>query len=177
MATMRTLTVALDWTPNTNHTGLYVAKAKGWFAEAGLDVLLKSPLDFEGSYSGELNTDAEKDFPTPCGKVAAGAADFAMNSPEGCIGWNTPPPGSARPKLRAVAAMLQAQTSAIVTLKSSGLDRPAKLDGKVYASYAARYEGRIVQKLLQVSFVARRCLVVRVFAAPEFGQTIVRPWD
>ena len=48
-----------------------------------------------------------------------------------------------------VAVLLQKQTSTIVTLKSSGLDRPAKLDGKVYASYAARYEGRIVQKLIQ----------------------------
>eukprot|EP01052_Picozoa_sp_SAG31_P040743 SAG31_NODE_5981_length_2227_cov_3.720395_1_plen_367_part_00 len=145
----RKLTVALDWTPNTNHTGLYIAKAKGYYAEVGLEVELKSPMDFTGSYSGELGTDAEHDFPTPCGKVAAGEADFAMNSPEGCVGWNTPPPGSTRPKLKAIAALLQTQTSAIVTLKSSGLDRPAKLDGKTYASYAARYEGRIVQKLLQ----------------------------
>ena len=38
---------------------------------------------------------------------------------------------------------------AIVTLKSSGITRPAQLDGKVYASYAARYEGRIVAKLIQ----------------------------
>jgi ABC-type nitrate/sulfonate/bicarbonate transport system substrate-binding protein len=30
--------LALDWTPNTNHTGLYVAQQLGWFAEAGLDV-------------------------------------------------------------------------------------------------------------------------------------------
>lgn len=149
MAELRKLTVALDWTPNTNHTGFYVAKAKGWFADAGLEVELKSPMEFEGSYSGELNTDAAMEFPTPCGKVAAGLADFAINSPEGCVGWNTPPPGSARPKLRAVAAMQQKQTAAIVTLKSSGIDRPAKLDGKAYASYAARYEGRIVQKLLQ----------------------------
>ena len=54
----RKLLVALDWTPNTNHTGLYIAKAKGWYAEAGLEVQLKSPMEFEGSYSGELNTDA-----------------------------------------------------------------------------------------------------------------------
>lgn len=32
--------------------------------------------------------------------------------------------------LQAVAAVLQQDTSAIVTLKSSGIDRPAKLDGK-----------------------------------------------
>lgn len=28
--------VALDWTPNTNHTGLYVAKDLGYYAEEGL---------------------------------------------------------------------------------------------------------------------------------------------
>ena len=25
--------IVLDWTPNTNHTGIYAAKEKGWFAE------------------------------------------------------------------------------------------------------------------------------------------------
>jgi ABC-type nitrate/sulfonate/bicarbonate transport system substrate-binding protein len=30
--------IALDWTPNTNHTGLYVAQQEGWFSQAGLDV-------------------------------------------------------------------------------------------------------------------------------------------
>jgi len=40
--------------------------------------------------------------------------------------------------LQAVAALLQDDTSAIVTLESSGIDRPAKLDGCVYASYGAR---------------------------------------
>jgi len=148
--TSRRLTVALDWTPNTNHTGFYVAKAKGWFAEEGLDVIFKSPSDFEGSYSGSLSDDAAKVFPTPCHSVASGQADFGINSPEGCVGWNSPEKDSTRKtKLVAVAALLQKQTSAIVTLKSSGIDRPAKLDGKVYASYAARYEGRIVQKLIQ----------------------------
>ncbi|TIX37445.1 MAG: myristoyl transferase, partial [Mesorhizobium sp.] len=34
--TQQTVTVALDWTPNTNHVGLYVAQAKGFYAEAGL---------------------------------------------------------------------------------------------------------------------------------------------
>jgi ABC-type nitrate/sulfonate/bicarbonate transport system substrate-binding protein len=33
-----TVRVALDWTPNTNHTGLFVAQQEGWFADAGLDV-------------------------------------------------------------------------------------------------------------------------------------------
>ena len=44
--------------------------------------------------------------------------------------------------------MLQKDTSAVVTLKSSGIDRPSKLDGKRYASYGARYAA----DLSQISF-------------------------
>ena len=39
----------LDWTPNTNHTGLYVAKEKGYFKEAGLDVDIKLPPEDSSS--------------------------------------------------------------------------------------------------------------------------------
>jgi len=28
---LKKVTVVLDWTPNTNHTGLYVARDKGYF--------------------------------------------------------------------------------------------------------------------------------------------------
>ena len=51
-------------------------------------------------------------------------------------------------QLVAVAQALSRNDSAIVTLKSSGIVRPAQLDGKKYASYAARYEGRIVKKMI-----------------------------
>src|SRR5690625_7432410 len=33
----------LDWTPNTNHTGIYVAKEKGYFEDEGLDVEILLP--------------------------------------------------------------------------------------------------------------------------------------
>jgi ABC-type nitrate/sulfonate/bicarbonate transport system substrate-binding protein len=38
MASLKDVVVALDWTPNSNHTGIYVAIAKGWYEEAGLKV-------------------------------------------------------------------------------------------------------------------------------------------
>ena len=37
------ITVCLDWTPNTNHTGMYVALANGYYDEAGLDVSIVQP--------------------------------------------------------------------------------------------------------------------------------------
>ena len=41
----QTITFVLDWTPNTNHTGLYVAQAKGYFEEVGLKVNIVQPPD------------------------------------------------------------------------------------------------------------------------------------
>lgn len=35
--------IALDWTPNTNHTGIVVAQQMGYFAEEGLDVEIVQP--------------------------------------------------------------------------------------------------------------------------------------
>lgn len=43
------VTIMLDWTPNTNHTGLYVAQENGYFDKHGLDVEIKTP--------GEVNAD------------------------------------------------------------------------------------------------------------------------
>ena len=57
------LSVALDWTPNTNHVGLYVAQAKGWFKDAGLDVEI---LPYTDTSSGTL--------------VATGVAEFGILS-------------------------------------------------------------------------------------------------
>ena len=37
--------MVLDWTPNTNHTGLYVALEKGYYKEEGLDVEIIQPAE------------------------------------------------------------------------------------------------------------------------------------
>ena len=37
------VTFVLDWTPNTNHTGLYVAQEKGFFEEVGIEVEIVQP--------------------------------------------------------------------------------------------------------------------------------------
>lgn len=131
----QTITVALDWTPNTNHCGLFIAKAKGLYAAKGLDVVLRSP-----------HVDEYKS--TPASHLVTGDAQLAITPSETVVSHNTWPDDS-KPKLKAVATLLQEDTSAIVTLKSSGIDRPSKLDGTTYGSYGARYEGRIVQQVIK----------------------------
>lgn len=130
---MPDLELALDWTPNTNHTGIFVAEAEGYFADAGLDVRIRSP--------------AEDDYAeTPAKRVATGTADLAIAPSESAISYHTHPD---YPDLTAVAAVCQRDTSAIVTLAESGIDRPAKLDGRTYASYDARFEDHIVRRLIR----------------------------
>ena len=123
--------LALDWTPNTNHTGFYVALAKGLYKQAGLDVQISTP-------------DQDNYQLTPAKRVSIGQADLAITPSESVISFQT----NGVP-LMAVAAVLARDASAIVTLKQSGIDRPRQLDGKVYASYGARYEDEIVRQMIQ----------------------------
>ncbi|KAL2918048.1 hypothetical protein HK105_202462 [Polyrhizophydium stewartii] len=132
---LTTISLALDWTPNTNHIGFYVARAKGFYADEGLELRVVSP-HVDGYQA------------TPCSRLTERTVDLAISPKESVVSFHTWPQ-AAKPKIVAIATMVQKVTHAVVTLKSSGIDRPAKLAGKRYASYAARYEGRMVQELIK----------------------------
>jgi len=130
---MKNLRLALDWTPNTNHTGFFVARDKGFYKEAGIDLTILSPI--QDDYST-----------TPAKKLELGETDLAIAPTESLISFRT----KSNPFfMRAVAALLQDDTSAIAALKSSGIDRPKQLNGKSYASYGARYEDQIVKQMIK----------------------------
>ena len=42
---LKKVTVILDYVPNTNHTGMYVALDKGYYEAEGLDVEIVEPTD------------------------------------------------------------------------------------------------------------------------------------
>lgn len=123
--------LALDRTPNTNHTGLYVAQAKGIYEEAGLDVEFITP-------------DQENYQTMPARRVAQSDAHLAITPSESVISYQ-----SNGTPLVAIATLLARDISAIVALKESGINRPQELDGKVYASYGARYEEDLIRQLIQ----------------------------
>jgi ABC-type nitrate/sulfonate/bicarbonate transport system substrate-binding protein len=130
---MSAIELALDWTPNTNHSGVYVAEAEGYYDEAGLDVTVRSPA--EDGYEQ-----------TPAKRVATGESTIAIAPSESAISYHTHP---GYESLTAVAAVCQRDTSAIVVLADSNIDRPADLDGRTYASYDARFEDHIVEQLVR----------------------------
>jgi NitT/TauT family transport system substrate-binding protein len=130
---METIKVALDWSPNTIHSGLLLALHRGRYREAGLDVELLSP-------------EADNYTRTPARRLSEREVDFAIAPSESVIAYQT----SRNPApLTAVASILQRDTSAIVTLGSNRLIRPADLDGKVYASYDARFEDGFVRNMVR----------------------------
>ena len=130
---MHKLRIALDWTPNTNHTGFFVALEKEFYKGQGIDLEIISPLTDNYAL-------------TPAKRLENGEVDFAILPSESVLSFFT----KDRPiHFRAVAALLQEDMSAIVTLKSTGIDRPGLLAGKTYASYKARYEDRIVEQMIR----------------------------
>ena len=120
--------IVLDWVPNTNHTGLYVAKDLGYFKEAGLDVEIVQPP--EGSTTA---------------LIGAGGAEFGISFQDTLaksFARENPVP------VTAVAAILQHNTSGIISLKEKGIDSPKKLEGKKYATWEDNIEQAILKKLV-----------------------------
>ena len=134
---MQKLRLALDWTPNANHSGFYVALARGWYKEANIDLEIFSPSPEYESHE------------TPARRIMNGDADICVAPSESLIScWTTDE--SKGPKPVCVATLLQASTSAIVTLKGSGISSLAQLDAtKTYASYTGRFEMNIVRQMIK----------------------------
>ena len=128
---VKTIRVALDWTPNTIHSGLYLAHAQSLYSDAGINVELLAP---DPSYSK-----------TPAKRLEAGEVDLAICPSDSVIAYAE----SNKPdmKLQAIYAILQKDASAIVATKD-GLKRPRDLEDGRYGSYNARYEDHIVKAMV-----------------------------
>ena len=123
------ITFVLDWTPNTNHTGLYVAKEKGYFKDAGLDVdIVQPPEDGAEVLVGS-------------GKAQFGIS-FQDSMASALVGDDALP-------IEAVAAVLQHNTSGIISRKGEGMDRPKGMEGKKYATWDAPIEKATLKQVVE----------------------------
>jgi ABC-type nitrate/sulfonate/bicarbonate transport system substrate-binding protein len=108
-----TVRLALDWTPNTNHTGFFVAAANGWYRDAGVDLRI---LPY-GSTTPEALIAAGQ---TECGISFQDSLTFAA---------------AAGAPIVSVMAILQHTAQQIAVLASSDIKRPRDLDGRTYAGF------------------------------------------
>ena len=122
------ITVVLDWTPNTNHTGIYVALANGYFEEAGLNVQVVQPPE-DGAVT----------------LVASGKAQFGVSFQDSlapAFAGDSPMP------VTAVAALIQHNTSGIVSRAGEGMDTPKGLEGKKYATWDLDVEKATIRDVM-----------------------------
>lgn len=122
------VSIALDWTPNTNHIGLYVAQAEGYYAEAGLDVTI---LPYSDSSAGTL--------------VANRVADFGIL---GSVGLYTQRAAGA--DLVGALAVTQTETGRLVfNADRSDIQRPADLDGLTYGGFGSDWESALISAMIR----------------------------
>jgi ABC-type nitrate/sulfonate/bicarbonate transport system substrate-binding protein len=119
----------LDWVPNTNHTGVFVARDKGYFEEAGLDVQIIEP--------GEVYPEAA---------VAGGAADFGISFQESVTLAR-----AEEAAIVSVAAVLQHNTSGFASLAALNVTSPADFEGLRYGAWGAPSETPTLKALMECS--------------------------
>ena len=123
------ISIVLDWTPNTNHTGLYVAQELGYFKKEGLEnVEIVQPP--EGSAT-EL--------------VGVGKVQFGISFADSLAKAFTT---DEKIPVTAVAAIIQHNTSGIISLKEKGIDSPKKMENHSYATWESPIEQAIIKKVV-----------------------------
>ena len=125
--TLEPVKVMLDWVPNTNHTGLYVAKAKGWYEEQGLDVEIIQPA--EGG-TAQL--------------IASGQAEFGISYQEEV----TYARANQLPVV-SIAAIIQHNTSGFASPKGKNIVSPKDFEGKKYGGWGSPIEKAVIQSIME----------------------------
>ncbi len=122
------VTIALDWTLNTNHIGLVVAQEKGFYADAGLEVEL---LPYSDSASTAV--------------LAAGAADYAYMTSLGFMSAK-----AAGADTVALWATMQRENGRLVfNASNEAISRPADLEGKIYAGFGSAWEDALISTMIE----------------------------
>lgn len=153
---LQKVTVVLDWYPNTNHTGLYVAKTKNYFKQQGLDVKIIQP----GS-----NVTAEQ-------MVASGKADFGVSYQENVT--------TARVEgmpIVSIAAVIQHNTSGFASLKKDHITSPKDFEGKRYGGWGAPSEAAVIKSVMEKDHADYSKVKNIVLGETDFFKSIGRDAD
>lgn len=122
------VTVILDYVANTNHTGMYAALDLGYYEEEGLNVNIVEPTE------GATAT-----------LVAVGKGDFGISYQEDVTIALT----SAEPlPIKAVAALIQHNTSGFVTAADKDITSPKDFEGKTYAGWGGPGEAAVLEAVM-----------------------------
>lgn len=119
----------LDFLPNTNHTGFYVAKNKGYYKDMGIDLEIVEPTD------GVTNA-----------LVATGKGEFGISYQEDVTYAHTT---KDKLPIKAIATLIQHNTSGIGSYKAKNIDSPKEFEGKVYAGWGSPAEAAVLHAIMK----------------------------
>ena len=125
------IVLCLDWTPNTNHTGFYVADSLGYYEEEGIKIKIVQPPE-DGAEI--MTASGQAQFGISFQDLLGSA--FALDEPL---------------EITAVATLLQHNTSGIISRKGEGADTPAGLENKKYSTWNSPIELKMVEHLMKKS--------------------------
>lgn len=149
---LKKVKVLLDWVPNTNHTGLYVAKDKGYYTDEGLDVEIIQPA--EGG-SADL--------------IAAGQGEFGISYQEQVTYAKTadnPLP------IKAIAAIIQHNTSGFASPAAKNIKTPKDFEGKKYGGWGSPVEEAMIKALMDKEGAdIKKVTMVNIGASDFFTST------
>lgn len=128
-ADLQNITLVLDYTPNTNHLGIYTAQELGYYAQEGLNVQIVQPPE-DGAET----------------MVGAGQAEFGVSYQDTLANFLF---AKVAVPITAVAAILQHNTSGIMSAASAHITRPRDLEGKTYATMQSATEEAILKELVE----------------------------
>lgn len=126
---LKKITFCLDYTPNTNHTGIYVAQKRGYFKEAGIELEIVQPAE-DG---------AEAMIGSGQAQLGVSYQDFIANT----LASDNPVP------IEAVAAIIQHNTSGIMSRKQDGITRPKFMEDHRYATWNMPIEQATIKHVVE----------------------------
>ena len=154
---LQKITVILDWVPNTNHTGIYVAKENGYYKDQGLEVDIIQPS--EGG-SADL--------------VAAGKGKFGISYQEQVTYART----AENPlPVVAIAAIIQHNTSGFASPVEKNIKNPSDFEGKRYGGWGSPMEEAMLKGLMEKYNADYSKLEIVNIGASDFFTSVSRDVD
>lgn len=123
---LRDIKVVLDWTPNTNHTGLYAAVSQGFYEEEGLNVEIIQP--------GQAGADT---------MVASGEVPFGVSYQEGVTQART-----QGVPIVSIAAVIQHNTSGFAAPADRNIESPKDFEGKTYGGWGNPIDSAVLDTIM-----------------------------
>jgi len=124
---LRSVTLMLNWTPNAQHDGIYLAQAEGLYEEQGIDLEIVEP--------GEEGSDVA---------VGTGAADFGISQAESLL-----PAREQGVPVVSIATLFPVNDSTLMALGDEGIASPADLEGTTYGGYGGALETELISRLVE----------------------------